>query len=218
MVFRLFFAFCLLFLSEVKSETAYELNLPYSFYFGNSNLQTIGIGVRGIYFVDDWSGLIGGMSLNLPTTVTGTIEFSATNGYIEPGSLIKVVKSRLSSYQFSLGFRRYFIGDYLSTSRRKFALSAVTEVGLLFGSYVSEVPEYDAENYESRITEDNKGSFINYIASAGLEGDYAFAKFHLFSELRIGASIDQANRKLVDVELPTFISVNFGIRLPIGQY
>lgn len=202
---------------NVKAEAAYELYLPVSNYFGNSNLFNIGVGARGLYFLDDWTGVYGSVNYNLPTSLTGTIEFSAINGLVVPSSLIKDVRCRLNSFQFGLGGRRYLIGNYLGDSRRKFGLSVIAELGLLFGSYIAEVPEFDSSKYESLITEENEGGFVNYLASVGFEGDYVFLKYHLFSELRFGASIDQANRKLVDVKLPAFFNFNLGVRIPFGN-
>jgi hypothetical protein len=178
----------------------------YSKYATNPSLGTPGVGIRASYEADRIAGVLSfanGFALKEKSSTVVT-----NNSTFETKSVTS--EEKLSFKTITLMGNRTLIGDEETTGKFYFGFG---------GSFViAKYSESITESYDKAYTapEMEKGTESGFVLNGILGGEFKLGNPSLFVEAGYGLPANQVNNAYVENVIPGHLTVNVGIKIPLG--
>ncbi len=167
----------------------------------------IGVGINGSILVHEDYPLRLSVNFGLPKTTSYTTTVNALSSGTTPQSKEVLYKEKISLLNFWLDGQKYFgRGD-----AEDGGLYGLLGLGFTSAKVNYDVSAYDKTLYDEAISE-TSSTVGQFGIRAALGYDKGFDFGNIFLEGGINLSANQANGQDVQVNLPSFLFVNFGVR------
>lgn len=177
----------------------------WSKYF-SSGPSFIGFGANGSIVVGDEYPVRLSVNYGLPKSTSETTYGSALSSTTSPSQIQVTYEEKISMLNFWLDVQKYFgDGDYEDGG-----LYGLVGVGYTSAGVKYTVGSYDATRYDVGTFEDTNIGQLGIRGALGYDKGLDFG--NLFGEFGLNLSANQANDQTIEVNLPSFMFVNVGIR------
>ena len=178
----------------------------YSKYF-SSGPSFIGLGINGTLVVADDYPIRLSVNFGLPNSEEYTTTVNALSNQTTPSYLTVKYTEKISLLNFWLDAQKYFgDGDFGDGG-----LYGLLGVGFTSAKVDYEVGSYNLALYDTAIQEENQ-SIGQLGIRGGLGYDVGLDFGNIFIEAGLNLSANQANGQTVEVNLPSFLFGNIGVR------
>ncbi len=205
-VFLSFFALSAMYVASAQISVG--LNTNYTMYKQEFQKNTPGVGIRVLYEVSEKqsAGLSFTYGMPIKYASSTTIIHSST-GNLE--NVPSEIKYNFKTINLMGNFT--FIGNSETTGKFYGSFGA----GLVLVSYKEAITgNYDKTIYEA--PEPFKGSENGFTINLGIGGEYKLGTPSIFGEAGIAFPANKVGDSYVQNYIPTHLTMNLGIRLPLG--
>lgn len=209
-------ALLLLSVSTVSLSAKWSYGGEFSFihFTGESSLRHFGAGIFGEYGMNDLTTLRGSAGYFFPHSYQASVLAFAKSSSTIPYTKEVLVDSRITFTNLAMDCKRYFIGRHEGDENDRFGFFGFAGSGLMIGSRESDIPSFEQSLYTVPIQDEKKGSFINWIVSAGFGAEYLLGSTYLYASFRCSYAFDKANQQYIKTDAPLGFNYNFGMRIP----
>ncbi len=175
--------------------------------YGSGGGSFIGLGINGSLLLREEYPIRLSVNYAIPRTTSETTTVNALSSTTTPSSREVLYKEKISLLNFWLDGQKYFgRGD-----AEDGGLYGLLGLGFTSAKVSYDVSAYDKTLYDEAISE-TESSVGQFGIRAALGYDKGFDFGNIFLEGGINLSANQANGQEVEVNLPSFLFVNFGVR------
>jgi hypothetical protein len=175
--------------------------------YGSGGGSFIGLGINGSLLLREEYPIRLSVNYALPRTTSETTTVNALSSGTTPSSKEVLYKEKISLLNFWLDGQKFFgRGD-----AEDGGLYGLLGLGFTSAKVSYDVSAYDRTLYDEAISE-TESSVGQLGIRAALGYDKGFDFGNIFLEGGINLSANQANGQDVEVNLPSFLFVNFGVR------
>jgi hypothetical protein len=175
--------------------------------YGSGGGSFIGLGINGSLLLREEYPIRLSVNYAIPRTTSETTTVNALSSTTTPSSREVLYKEKISLLNFWLDGQKFFgRGD-----AEDGGLYGLLGLGFTSAKVSYDVSAYDKTLYDEAISE-TESSVGQFGIRAALGYDKGFDFGNIFLEGGINLSANQANGQDVQVNLPSFLFVNFGVR------
>jgi hypothetical protein len=194
--------------TQLFSQLSLSGQTSYMRLFGNSNLNSIGFGMKMDYSNDEESAISLGINYHLPFNFSKPSIAYANNYTVSPSSIEYTNIKRISIINLSVAYKHYFLGDYVSD----FGMYGIAEIGVFLIPISSSTGDFDHTKYYTDDTENYNITIPNFTANAGFGAEKKINLGYLFYDTKLNIPVNQLYEDEVEVQIPLSLCINAGIR------